>query len=129
MKKVFNFIPSFEGCAPFPCVLVKDTYANNNRLAVSIVDLETGECWDTITVNLPAELLIGSLDSSNFIDTNNVSEAIDFLESNNIATFTGNYGFSGFCVYPEYTFNLECLITYEEFNSIYNEYYGGKDNA
>ena len=128
MKKVFKFIPALDCCEPFACVLVKNTYFNNGRLAVDIVNLATGESWASLTVNLVQEDLTGDKSSHAFIDTNNVGEAVDFIKKNKIATPTGFIGLSGYCTYPEYKFDLTHLIEPNEFTVVYNDYYGGNEH-
>ena len=89
--------------------LEKNTYkwGGKDNLAVQAF-LENEEPFATITVNLPEEELTDPTTCA-FIDINNLKEVEDFLVENAIATPTGNLGFSGFCVYPEYRFNLENL--------------------
>lgn len=62
------------------------------------------EPYCDITVNLPNESLSG--EDCAFVDTNNAPFLPDFLEENGLAEPTGMLGFSGFCVYPEYRFNM-----------------------
>lgn len=84
--------------------LRRDTYANNGRLAVCIVDKD--KCTvGLVTVNLSTPL---SAPHNNlaFVDENNLPGIGLFLLQNNIAKPTGNFACSGFCIYPEYEFDL-----------------------
>lgn len=78
-------------------------YVHGNRLAIQM-DLEDGEPFATITVNLPDDEVTSF--NANFVDINNCPWAVEFLIRNNIAEPTGNIAFSGFCVYPEFEFDL-----------------------
>lgn len=87
--------------------LKKNTYANNKRLAVSLFTVPDGESFATITVNIDFPLS-GDKATTAFVDTNNYDfmNIENFLQSNKIATPTGKRGESGYCVYPEYRFDL-----------------------
>ena len=88
---------------------VKQNY-ENGRLAVELYEAKDGEvvdCFDVITVNLPNEMVRHP--NNAFIDTNNSPYATKFLEKNGIAKPTGFMGISGYCVYPEYHFDIEKL--------------------
>lgn len=83
--------------------LVATTYRNNNSLAVIAYD-ENGDEFDTITVNLP---LSEATENTAYIDTNNCPWATKFLKANRIAKPTGEMGYSGFCSYPLYEFDMK----------------------
>lgn len=74
------------------------TYLKPKRVALQLW-CDDGP-FATVSVNLPNEKLTN--ERCFFVDTNNCPWAKDFLEKNEIAKPTGNLGFSGFCVYPEY---------------------------
>lgn len=79
-------------------------YRNNNRLAVLLVLDDVNDI--VITVNLDCAL--SSEDETlAFIDTNNNKDIENLLLLKGVAMPTGHYGFSGYCCYPEYRFNLE----------------------
>ena len=63
-----------------------------------------------ITVNIDYPLS-GDKETTAFIDTNNLNAFLieRFLQENQIATPTGEYGQSGFCTYPEYRFRANRL--------------------
>lgn len=85
-----------------------DSYSLTKNLAVRAYS-ENGEPFATITVNLPDGRLSGDIKKFAFVDTNNIPGIDSFLISNGIAKPTGHYGFSGFCAYPEFEFDLEKL--------------------
>lgn len=90
--------------------ITKDTYCFKRQgrmyLGLLTVDPDYGcyEPYCDITVNLPDEELSG--EDCAFVDVNNASFLPDFLEANGLAEPTGLYGFSGWCAYPEYRFNM-----------------------
>ena len=83
------------------------TYANNKTLAIQLW-CEDGP-FATLTVNLPDSQHNAECQ---YVDTNNCPWAEQFIEEYNLGAFTGYYGFSGFCMYPEYRFNIEELKKY-----------------
>ena len=82
--------------------LTKKEYANNHTLHVQAW-CEDGP-FATITVNIP-----GGCAGDNFayVDTNNCPWAPEFLEENGLATNTGIIGYSGYCAYPLFNFNVD----------------------
>ena len=86
--------------------VAKDTYMMGNRLALSLISASDGP-FGTLSVNLVEETLTN--DRCFFVDTNNCPFAESFLIENKIAIPTGNFGFSGFCVYPEFELIDESL--------------------
>lgn len=74
------------------------SYAKPKRIALQLW-CDDGP-FATVSVNLPDQELAN--EKCFFVDTNNCPWAEDFLEKNGIAKPTGNLGFSGYCVYPEY---------------------------
>lgn len=89
----------------------KDTYCfkkqNRMYLGMLTIDPDFGflEPFCDVTVNLPREMLTGK--NCAFVDTNNAPFLPRFLVENGLAEPTGNFGFSGYCAYPEYRFNME----------------------
>jgi len=78
-------------------------YAVDNTLAVVMI-CENGTAFGTLTVNIQEDLR----DNCAFVDYNNMGEDIvDWIQENNLGTYTGRIGFSGFCAYPEVKFDLE----------------------
>lgn len=86
----------------------KTSYVENDNMAVII---ENEDFEEVLTVNLKD---IPTSKNCAFIDTNNVKWAEKFLQENKIAKPTGRYGFSGFCSYPEYQFDMSKLKEYED---------------
>ncbi len=82
----------------------KTKYLADNSLAVVLTRRK--ETFADITVNLGVK---PTDDNCAFVDTNNNKWAEDFLKTNNIAVPTGRFASSGFCMYPEYSFNLKKL--------------------
>ena len=74
------------------------SYAKPKRVALRLW-CDDGP-FATLSVNLPDEKLTN--DKCFFVDTNNCPRAEEFLEKNGIAKPTGDFGYSGFCEYPEY---------------------------
>ena len=91
----------------------KTTYSSNNSLALVIYDVnDPTVMYAVLTVNL--EFYSDSLSADEaYIDTNNLEytmpNIIDWLEKNNIAKPTGQFGESGYCTYPAVKFNKEFL--------------------
>lgn len=83
-----------------------EKYASNGNLAIQIWSRdEYGdlEPWSMLTVNLTKKCKPNCA----FIDTNNNGEHIvEWLEKNNLGMPTGNFEVSGFCIYPEFEFNM-----------------------
>lgn len=88
----------------YKVTLKANTYKNNKRLAAQMID-EDGVPVARITVNIAANLSKNK-PNINFVDTNNLPNIEQFLKENKIAKPTGNYAASGYCVYPEYEFDL-----------------------
>ena len=83
-------------------------YAENDNLYVGLITTEEGyaEPWSDLTVNLS----VPCDENCSFIDTNNNGdEIIDWLTSNNLGKLTGKVQPSGWCMYPEFEFNMEEL--------------------
>lgn len=89
-----------------------DNYADNDNLYVGLIccnEEDYGEPWSDLTVNLDTKLAPNRA----YIDTNNNgNEIINWLISNKLGKPTGRYGASGFCVYPEFEFDMNELKKY-----------------
>lgn len=68
-------------------------------LAIELIDTVDGCPFCTLTVNICDGI---AHDNYTYIDTNNVSQATEFIRKNRLGVFTGLYGYSGFCKYPLY---------------------------
>ena len=104
---------TFEVSTPYShvtdCVLMSDRYSNNNHIAIEIYSIEEGPFAD-ITVNLPETSKYP--ENYGFVDTNNFPGATRVIEELGIGEFTGRFGFSGFCTYPLYAFDVDKINEY-----------------
>ena len=80
-------------------------YLNNNCMHIDLIEVDSREPYSNLTTNLGAKVP----DYCAYIDINNLPEALRFIEEHNLGEFTGIVGFSGFCEYPLYMFNVERL--------------------
>lgn len=88
-----------------------DRYANNNNLYIGMVCWDDGyaEPWSDLTVNLDFKCRTNCA----FIDINdNGKQIIDWLVKNNLGRPTGLILPSGFCVYPEFEFDMKEVEKY-----------------
>lgn len=91
------------------------TYVFSGNLAMYLE--QDGSMVNVVTVNIDDELDIEQLTNEQcaFIDINNMGEDICvWLEENEFGKFTGNVGFSGFCVYPEFEFDKQVIERYKK---------------
>ena len=92
---------------------------HNGWLALCLELADTKEPYTVLTVNLEEMDAIG-LPNRTFIDTNNNPDAMEFLESNHLATDTGYRRGSGWMEYPMAQVNLPLVFQHcpEAFNHI-----------
>lgn len=86
-------------------------YADNGSLYVGLITNEEGypEPWSNLTVNLAESSRCKP--NCAYIDTNNNGDSIIlWLEDNGFGEQTGRLAFSGFCIYPEFEFNMEEIL-------------------
>lgn len=86
-------------------------YLQNGNLYVGLVTHEHGYHmpWSDLTVNLGTPCKANRA----FIDVNNNGmEIIDWLVDNNLGHVTTRERTSGFCIYPEFEFNMDALMEY-----------------
>lgn len=84
-------------------------YTENGNLYVGLLTHEEGypAPWQNLTVNLSFKCAPNRA----YIDTNNNgNEIIAWLEKNKLGHCTGNLMPSGYCVYPEFEFNMDALM-------------------
>ena len=84
-------------------------YTENGNLYVGLISHDDGypQPWQNLTVNLS----VRCKPNRAFIDTNNNGdEIVDWLISMKLGHLTGNLMPSGWCVYPEFEFNMEALM-------------------
>ena len=85
-------------------------YRTGDNLAIML--MEADGPFATITVNLPAYTLTKK--SCAFVDTNNCPWAPEFIKEYKLGTNTGFVGYSGYCEYPLYEFDLDRLSALSE---------------
>lgn len=85
------------------------SYANNGTLAIQLW------CEDGPFATLTVNIMDKHREGCQYVDTNNCPWAEKFIHDYNLGEPTGNYGMSGFCLYPEYKFNIEELTKYDMF--------------
>ena len=89
-------------------------YAENDNLAIEMMcwdEEEFPEPWSMLTVNLSVKCKPNCA----YIDTNNNGYTIiEWLIENKLGNITGVLGFSGFCTYPEFEFDMDELKKYVE---------------
>ena len=81
---------------------------NNGNLAIQLW-CEDGP-FATLTVNLSKKCK----SNCTFIDTNNCPWAEEFISRYALGVPTGNMQVSGWCIYPEYEFDMDTLSKYKE---------------
>ena len=84
---------------------VRSHYMDNDTLALMLYTTD-GEPFATLTVNLDESDALRSKYLA-FVDTNNHPWAPKFLAESKLGKPVGTYGFSGFCAYPLYRFNVK----------------------
>ena len=89
--------------------LVVETYANNGRLAVSLLSLDEGELmpYARLTVNLPGEAVNPNEAFIKDFDEN--QGLLRFVLENHLGTPCPERGFSMHCSYPKIDFDMERL--------------------
>ena len=95
----------------YKIVFYKDKYLDNNRLYIGCMceDEEYGgyEPYCNVTVNLAQRMPEGNF---GFLDTNNGEPNLfDLMFDKGWMEDTGNFGMSGFCIYPLVKFSNEFL--------------------
>lgn len=84
----------------------------NGTLYLGIVDVEYGELYADLTVNLQDNFT----SEMNYLDTNNSKYVEEFITKYKLGEFTGIISRSGFCQYPLYFFNMEEIQKYCNIN-------------
>lgn len=97
-----------------------NTYAEGGGLAIELFYTEGDNAiyrFSMLTVNL---VDLPKKSPYAFVDTNNFTDAVYLIETYHLGVFTGNFGASGFCWYPEFKFNLNELNKYsiEQFKEV-----------
>lgn len=89
-------------------------YCENGNLAIKMYyfDDEFGSYmpYANLTVNLEGKRDEGCA----FVDVNNLGyDVCDWIEMYGLGKWTGRFGRSGFCTYPEYKFDMDAVKRYE----------------
>lgn len=82
----------------------RTSYCNNGGLAI-VLDSPTEGPFATLTVNLESKLPANYA----FVDTNNCPWAEQFIREHKLGKPTGMVGYSGYCTYPLYEFDMSKL--------------------
>ena len=85
--------------------LRKESYRTNGTLAVIMDEVESGDEYAVMTVNLCSPMQDGSRLA--FVDTNNIEGIDKWLVGQGLATTIGEHAASGFCTYPLMSFNTK----------------------
>ena len=80
-------------------------YMDNDCMHIDLIEQGNREPYSNLTVNLGRKVPAYCA----YIDTNNLPEAIQFIEEHNLGEFTNIVGLSGFCEYPLYMFHPDRL--------------------
>lgn len=88
-----------------------DRYYKGKQLYIGLFDPNEGPVAD-VTVSLYGQMFSPLKENEQYVDTNNSPDMGGWLERNKIAKFTGLYGFSGYCAYPLYRFDMDMLKKY-----------------
>lgn len=91
--------------------LETNTYTENGNLCVGLICWDEGfrEPWSNLTVNLGVKCK----PNCSFIDTNNNGDGIiSWLEANKLGKLTGRMEMSGYCIYPEFEFDMDEVDKY-----------------
>jgi len=99
--------------AVHPMTFETSHYTDNGNLYVGLITHEEGfpMPWQNLTVNLGVKCK----ENCSFIDiNNNGTEIIEWLMTNQLGHLTGRMETSGFCVYPEFKFDMKELTKYIE---------------
>ena len=93
--------------------LTTNIYAENGNLYVGLICWDDGfrEPWSDLTVNLGVKCKPNCA----FIDINNNDNGIiAWLEANKLGKLTGRMEMSGYCIYPEFEFDVDEVNKYLE---------------
>ena len=107
MNKKLNVVTSYATYEN--CNLEVNKYQANGSMHIGIWNCTEGPIA-TLTVCLPDARK--PKEGEAYIDTNNCPWAEDFIEEYGLGEDTGLMGFSGFCMYPLYRFNMDKVNEY-----------------
>lgn len=111
-RKDLQFIQFNAWGVDHETVIEVGKYVFGNNLALNLeARTEDGlEPYSNITVNLPDERKSGP--NCAFVDTNNFGMAEEIISEYKLGKPTGHYGYSGYCSYPEYKFDMDEIRKY-----------------
>jgi hypothetical protein len=117
MNKKIIYTDSFGN--EHPCTFELNSYRENRNFAVLMYTYIGGfkEPYATLTVNFSEKLEKYHA----YIDVNNLDNITVWLEENGLATYTGRQRISGFCIYPEYEFDIKAIKQYVETDHYHKE--------
>lgn len=118
--KTYVLKTPYEGMEEVVVAPFVSRYQNNNRLAIFLEDVKTGEDFGVLTVNLDYDLSNEDLNNLAFVDTNNMPYILGFIKENELGRETLWFGMSGYCTYPEYSFDLSKLNSFEDYEAYCN---------
>lgn len=87
-------------------------YMDNGRIYIGLIEADTREPYGNLTVNIQDDI-DAMPDNYGYVDTNNAPYAEEFITDNELGIFMGVYGYSGYCQYPLYSFDLDKLKLYK----------------
>ena len=123
MKKVKDNIIRFESPWKenqfYNLLPIKTYYKDKKRLAVMLYDMDAIERFAVLTVYLPDAII--SKKNCAYVDMNNCSWAKEFFEKSGLAVPTKRKFQSGYCIYPEWEFNMSKLLDLDTFTKYYKK--------
>ena len=105
LKSIFKMERKIYDFRGVKVSLRKESYRTNGTLAVIMDEVESGDEYAVMTVNLCSPMQDGSRLA--FVDTNNIEGIDKWLVGQGLATHVGVLASSGFCIYPLMSFNTE----------------------
>lgn len=105
LKSIFKMERKIYDFRGVKISLRKESYRTSGTLAVIMDEVESGDEYAVMTVNLCSPMQDGSRLA--FVDTNNIEGIDKWLVGQGLATHAGVHASSGFCTYPLMSFNTE----------------------
>lgn len=105
LKSIFKMERKIYDFRGIKVSLRKESYRTNGTLAVIMDEVESGDEYAVMTVNLCSPMQDDSRLA--FVDTNNIEDIDKWLVGQGLATHDGVHASSGFCTYPLMSFNTE----------------------